>query len=774
MLRFRIVKPAKASSALVALSTVVAMLALAALPAAPAFATGPGLPRTYDAQRVDAPNTLPSGNFGLLVVNGGDLNGDKKDDLLVPQGTDLLSDGEGAVDGEIQVISGADGSLIRTIPAPDKDPVASGNRRPAFGASVSKFGDIGSCPQGEAGKLCHLSEIGPSDGVPEILASAINVDVGTVDDIGRVYLIDGASGAVLKRIDMPAADRAEQAALTEQLGSSSPERVRPRFGRTALSPAGLVPCDGSAGIGPCAAPSPVTIGDLDGGGRPDIVVGAPFVKDEESTNPTCNDTPAADVCERSGRLYMYRGEEITNTPAGRDPGVIESTPTWNVKNPLAQSDPPNPTLATEPELFGYSVVPLGDVGKCKVAVPAPGRRCPSADIGQEPDDRPEVLVSAPRLDSSGVDSGAALLLDGETGALLHTYLHPEPQAASLFGLTISQLAPGNLGDTDLPDVFLPAIGQNVRFRGQGRGYVLNGQRTTADAITLATLNDPAPQASGGFGASSAGVGDLAGDPRNEILVGELSSHSPPQNPNTISDVHIFDPLTEQVLQTIADPDQQAVSNFGASVAPLGDLNGDGFLDLAVGAGRFEVTSSQPDTGRLYIFRSNNTPPPPVSPPSAEELPQEGFFEGDFGDFGFFEEDFGAFDETAAASAGRSVTLKASKARVSLRRKGRRAPRVRLTGKVRASVNEELCEPSQRVLLQRRRGGGSRRLRRYRTFQRTRTSSSGAFKSKEFRPARTYLYRAVVPETEECPAAVSNQVKITVSGKAKRSPRRPRK
>jgi hypothetical protein len=79
---------------------------------------------------------------------------------------------------------------------------------------------------------------------------------------------------------------------------------------------------------------------------------------------------------------------------------------------------------------------------------------------------------------------------------------------------------------------------------------------------------------------------------------------------------------------------------------------------------------------------------------------------------------------------------------------------------------------QRVLLQRRRSGGPRRLRRYRTFQRIRSNDSGRFKSKEFRPKRTYVYRALAPQTDECPPGVSNQVKITVR-KAKRSPQHRR-
>ena len=63
----------------------------------------------------------------------------------------------------------------------------------------------------------------------------------------------------------------------------------------------------------------VTRGDLNGGGLPDIVVGASAYKYEETegTNPACNDTPAVDTCIRSGRTYMYVGEQVVGTSPPR-------------------------------------------------------------------------------------------------------------------------------------------------------------------------------------------------------------------------------------------------------------------------------------------------------------------------------------------------------------------------------------------------------------------------------------------------------------------------
>src|SRR6476620_1938614 len=73
------------------------------------------LPRQYIAQAVDSPTPTVGGDFGIAFVNGGDLNGDGKDDLIV--GTDE----HGGSTGNIFEMSGADGSEIRSIASPDPE-----------------------------------------------------------------------------------------------------------------------------------------------------------------------------------------------------------------------------------------------------------------------------------------------------------------------------------------------------------------------------------------------------------------------------------------------------------------------------------------------------------------------------------------------------------------------------------------------------------------------------------------------------------------------------
>lgn len=528
------------------------------------------LPRRYDVQKIDAPTPEAKAFFGLGMVNAGDLNGDGKDDLVIG------SDERGGGGNTVFVLSGADGSVIRTIEAPDPG----GQGMPAsFGSHV------GSIPSLTA------------DGVRDILVTAVGVDVpipGTdkvLVDAGRAYLFDGATGALLERLDMPASDLQEQFDVP-----TGP--AKPAFGRSILNPANRS-ANGLA----------VQIGDVNGGGKPDIVVGASdYYETGATANPLspCAQSGAVAQCLQAGRVYVYYGESLH---LSSEPG-LDNTPDLVMKNPTAQPDDLESSVNIYRESMGFSIAPVGDIGRCLVDF-GPGAYCRDFASTKIPDGKPDLLVSSHRTDEFGMfDVGVVYLVDGSTGSILYTYHHPEPQPASIFGFAnYNQPAVGDVAGSTAPDVVIPAMRQNNPYTGGGTAFVMNGdfkQPAGPNDINLATLHDPTPQQSENFGGSISGFVDVNGDGKNEVLVGAMGPRNPATNQGVINDVHIQSPIGEQELKTIPDPDQQPGSEFGSTVTRLGDVNADGFEDFAVGAGLFDGQAV--DQGRVYIFRSNNNPP----------------------------------------------------------------------------------------------------------------------------------------------------------------------
>ena len=605
-----------------AIGTFVGALATLLLVQAPALAAGPGLPRTYQVQRIDSPNPEISGQFSLGMNLAGDLNRDGDEDLIIPQVPGFNTD------GQVFVFSGENGALLDTVNGPDPSTVGGraqfgllGNSKVGLSRNAPPFTDLGSCPGGSAGRTCTSPAVGPADGVPELLIGATGVDVGGTADAGRVYLLDGASRAILKRIDIPAADRTALAVTTGSTG----------FGRETGVAKGQTGCAGNAGVGPCPSgvPPAVEAGDMDGGGRPEVIVGARRITENAATahpGSHCARIPGA-TCRDAGRTYIYRGEDITGSnPAEILDGTGPNETVRTIRNPDAQADDQVTATNLDAEGFGNDIIPIGDVGRCNLAGVLPGDRCPRASSTQTPDGRPEVVVSALSADLplSAPDpafgnAGVAYLIDGATGAILHTYLHPEPQRGAAFGGTFEHtIAAGDIGDTGLPDVQLGAPSQNARYTASGRAYVMNGNfKTSATLISIARLDDPTPDPTEeNFGGSSAGVGDLVGGaatPANELIVGESGPRVGPVNvEGRPIDVHFFNPATEQALQSVPDPDSQTSSAFGDSIEPLGDVNEDGFLDFAVGAFRYSGAAGIVQ-GRVYIFRSDNSPTPRTGP-----------------------------------------------------------------------------------------------------------------------------------------------------------------
>jgi len=275
----------------------------------------------------------------------------------------------------------------------------------------------------------------------------------------------------------------------------------------------------------------VAVGDVNGDGKADIAVGAPW--------------EAVGGNDYVGRAYVFSGAD----------GSL-----------LRTLDTPNPQ---EEDRFGYSLA-VGDVNG---------------------DGRADIAVGAPLEDvDTNADQGRAYVFSGATGLLLFTLDTPNPQADTSFG---NSVAVGDVNGDDNADIAVGAPYEDVGGNGaQGRAYVFSG----ADGSLLRTLNTPNPQEEDRFGEAMA-AGDVNGDGKADIAVG-----APREDVDTNVDqgrAYVFSGPSGSLLFTLDTPNPQARAHFGLLLA-VGDVNGDGKADIAVGAPSEDVDTNA-DQGRAYVF-----------------------------------------------------------------------------------------------------------------------------------------------------------------------------
>jgi len=413
--------------------------------------------------------------FGNSVAAAGDVNGDGYGDVIVGAYSYDLSPPFNTSEGRAYVYHGSAAGLASISAWANENNQANSN----LGFSVATAGDVN------------------GDGYSDVIIGAPLYDGGEVDE-GRVYVHIGSRDG-----------------LSDGAYTIESDQAGANFGYSVAA-----------------------AGDVNGDGYGDVIVGA-WLWDGGQT----------DV----GRAYVYLG-----SGAG-----ISTTPAWT-----AESDDGD-------AWFGHSVATAGDVNG---------------------DGYGDVIVGAAAFSAGENGEGRSFVYLGSAAGLSDApvWTGESNQFSARFGHAVA--AAGDVNGDGYGDVIVGALLYNNGQSDEGRAYVYLGSAEGPEAAPAWTAESD--QANAYFGVSVAGAGDVNGDGYGDVIVGAYFYDGGQMNEGRAY-AYLGSPAGLGTTAAWTAESDQAASNFGVSVAPAGDANGDGYSDVIVGARAYD--GGETDEGRACVY-----------------------------------------------------------------------------------------------------------------------------------------------------------------------------
>lgn len=505
--------------------------------------------------------------FGFSVSGAGDVNGDGFADLIVGAPGD---DNNGADSGSARVLSGFDGSVLYNF-----DGDAAGDE---LGAAVSGGSDIN------------------GDGVADLIVG-IRGDDNNGADSGSVRVFSGADGNMLYNFDGDSAGDEFGFSVSNAfdvngdgfadvlVGASGDDNTGTDSGSARV----LSGFDGSIlyefngdSAGDFMGRACNGAGDVDNDGFADLIVGIPLDDNNGENSGTARVFSGAD----GSVLYNFTGDSAGDI-FGRSVNAGDVNGDGN--SDLIVGAPRNSNNGAQ---SGNVRVFSGANGTLLYSVNGDsagdsfGRSTCGADVNG--DHLADLVVGAPGDDDQGQDNGSVRVHSGADGSVIYNFLGDS--AGDILGRSVIEVGDVN-GDGNNDLIEGAPLDDN---NGADSGSV----RVVSGAGGSVLFNFDGDSAGDQFGAAVGDAGDINGDGFDDLIVGA------PFDDNNGADSGSARVISGANGSTLYTFDGDAAGDrFGASVSGAGDVNGDGFDDVMIGAPLADNNGT--DSGSAQVFSGSD-------------------------------------------------------------------------------------------------------------------------------------------------------------------------
>ena len=239
----------------------------------------------------------------------------------------------------------------------------------------------------------------------------------------------------------------------------------------------------------------------------------------------------------------------------------------------------------------FPIVPEGFTGTTYARFRLSTDAAASEPTGSASDGEVEDYVVSIATPAFGIASGMVKIASDVDGG-------PTLSDVDFFGRGASSL--GDLDRDGITDLAVGAPWDDTGGPNRGAVYVLfmnaDGTVRNSQKIAHETGGGPALKNGDEFGWSASALGDLDGDGITELAVGARFDDTTRGNAGA---VYVLFMNADGTVKNSQKTVQDDTGEFGWSIAPLGDLDADGVIDVVVGARRDDTGGN--DRGAVYVF-----------------------------------------------------------------------------------------------------------------------------------------------------------------------------